>query len=631
MKTKINIVLCVLFLFFVGQSFAQQEQINTFKSTIEVQADGKLKVSETISVYANGNQIQRGIYRALPFEYKTKLGRKFRIDYTIEKVLKDGIVENFHTKKENGFLKIYIGNKDIFLSNGNYTYTIIYSTDRQIGFYEDFDEIYWNVNGVEWNFEIKTMQAEVILPPTATIKQYTAYTGYFGENGKDFEVKQIAENKILFKTTRSLNANENLSVAVAWQKGIVAEPTLIDKIKHFLYSNRMILVLILGSLISFLIHLFYWKKVGEDPPQGTIIPLFKPKNDLSPSAMRYIMEMKADMKGFTSALVSMATKGWIKIEKKNIYYLHKIDDEQKEKEKLTPSEKAIYNTIFAKKNKFKLSNTNYVAISNVVEQYKTAEAKIHKDTYFKLNRKYLVPGVMASLLTIGLASMVLSSGVSLFKGLIFVLVVLGITSSFTGKISKAFNASTGILVLFIAFSSFSHLFVSGGFQMIAFIVAIILLLILNFYFLYLMKAPTIFGRKEMDNIEGFKMYLKTAEEDRLNAQNIPNKTPQLFEKYLPYAIALNCENQWANKFKNIIAKAMQSGEYEQPTWYTGRGHFVPRTFVNDIGSKFNDAVNRASVPPPSERGSSSGGGWSGGSGGGGFSGGGGGGGGGGGW
>jgi uncharacterized membrane protein len=154
-------------------------------------------------------------------------------------------------------------------------------------------------------------------------------------------------------------------------------------------------------------------------------------------------------------------------------------------------------------------------------------------------------------------------------------------------------------------------------------VAVIALLIaqLVIYF-YLLKAPTKEGRKVMDHIEGFKLYLSVAEKDELELRNPPEKTPELFEKYLPYAMALGVENKWGERFTSILARAMEEGTYH-PNWYTGATlmAITSSSFAHDFGSSFSSAVSSSSIAP----GSSSGGF------GGGFSGGGGGGGGGGGW
>jgi len=157
---------------------------------------------------------------------------------------------------------------------------------------------------------------------------------------------------------------------------------------------------------------------------------------------------------------------------------------------------------------------------------------------------------------------------------------------------------------------------------VVFVVMISLLML----FFYLMKAPTINGRKVLDEIEGLKMFMEVAEKDRLNMLNPPDKTPQLFEKLLPYAIALGVENKWGKQFESIIAEAIKNNEYT-PTWYVGNMHTFAHVgnLSSDLGSSFSSSISSASMAPQSS--SSSGSSF----GGGGFSGGGGGGGGGGGW
>ena len=146
---------------------------------------------------------------------------------------------------------------------------------------------------------------------------------------------------------------------------------------------------------------------------------------------------------------------------------------------------------------------------------------------------------------------------------------------------------------------------------------------IDLLFYHLLKAPTRAGRKIMDKIEGFKMYLSVAEGERLNILNPPEKTPELFEKYLPYALALDVEQAWAEKFSNVFKEIAQSGREYHPVWYSGRAwrSLEAKNFTSALSSSFSNAISSSSIAP----GSSSG------SGGGGFSGGGGGGGGGGGW
>jgi uncharacterized membrane protein len=141
-------------------------------------------------------------------------------------------------------------------------------------------------------------------------------------------------------------------------------------------------------------------------------------------------------------------------------------------------------------------------------------------------------------------------------------------------------------------------------------------------FVYLMRAPTALGRQFLDKIEGFRLYLDVAEKDELALRHPPEKTPALFEAYLPYALALGVEQAWAEQFAEVFDRIKDStGEAYQPSWYHGRwrsGWFggSTRNFAK-MTSALNGAISSASTPPGSSSGSGGGGSSGGGGGGGG--------------
>jgi len=179
--------------------------------------------------------------------------------------------------------------------------------------------------------------------------------------------------------------------------------------------------------------------------------------------------------------------------------------------------------------------------------------------------------------------------------------------------------SGGFMFLTLRLTEFSNL--SGGWVALLWLVVIVT----NALFYYLLKAPTAQGRKFMDQMEGFKMFLSVSEKDRMNMLNPPEKTPELFEKYLPFALALDVENKWAEQFSDVFERLAQQGAEYHPMWYSGGSwnRFQTGRFANSLGSSFSGAIASSAVAPGSSSGF--------GGGGGGFSGGGGGGGGGGGW
>ena len=204
--------------------------------------------------------------------------------------------------------------------------------------------------------------------------------------------------------------------------------------------------------------------------------------------------------------------------------------------------------------------------------------------------------------------------------------VFGTTSFSTFLFGFAFTgifALVGLAVMLGAVYEATHSLLSA-YSLAMVLPVLVAPIIANGFFL--LKARTIAGRKVMDEIEGFKQYLNVAEEDRLDYLHPPEKTPELFERYLPYAVALNVENRWAERFAGVLAAAAAAGA-ATAAWYSGSRDIAsdPGAFADRIGSSLSDTVSLASSAPGSSGGGSSG------SGGGGSSGGGGGGGGGSGW
>ncbi|MGG2398850.1 DUF2207 family protein [Pseudomonas sp. SH1-B] len=159
------------------------------------------------------------------------------------------------------------------------------------------------------------------------------------------------------------------------------------------------------------------------------------------------------------------------------------------------------------------------------------------------------------------------------------------------------------------------------------LIALYLALVALFYFL--LPAPTLAGRRLLDALEGYRNYLQLAEKDALAlAGDAPAMSIALYERHLPYAMALGVEDKWSARFSEALASGLidpAQRDY-QPTWYHSRSSYSsPQALSSALAAGLSSAAALASTPPAS---SSSGGG---GSSGGGSSGGGGGGGGGGGW
>jgi len=160
-----------------------EERIISFDSDVTIAADGELTVTETIKVRAEGYAIKRGIYRDFPTVYEGRDGETHIVGFEVVEVLLGGKEENWFTENRSNGVRVYIGEKDYFLPKGEYTYRLTYRTDRQIGFFEVFDELYWNVTGNGWVFPIDYARVTIHLPEGATVVRKAAYTGPQGAKG----------------------------------------------------------------------------------------------------------------------------------------------------------------------------------------------------------------------------------------------------------------------------------------------------------------------------------------------------------------------------------------------------------------------------------------------------------------
>ncbi len=632
---KIFLIIVAVLLCFQAKA---TEEILTFHSDIQVEKDRSVLVTETIQVNVEGVNIQRGIFRNIVTAALDENGRRINYDTEVLEVLKNGMPENFSVSAISGGQQVKIGSSDVILSPGEYTYTIRYRMENQVRFFENYDEIYWNVTGNEWDFVIREASARVILPESATIMQHRGYSGSYGTSSCNCTFEVAAANVITYASTVPLGHSEGLTIAVGWNKGVVPPPTAAELRQQEIEKHFPLIIGLIGLLLIAGYYLFAWFKVGKDPEKGVIIPRFEAPAGYSPAATRFVHEMGFDKKAFTASVVNMAIKGFLRIEKQEkTYELQKLTED---KTLLSKGERKIAEALFKNSSSITIKQSNHTkfrkAISGLQDQLELSFMKLN----FEKNIGWWVPGLLLSIANF-IAILLLSfRDEEVFVSIIFGGFISCFSLVFIWAFFSAAKHASGVAkiilslittVISLGFIWFSYIITTNfgtDFSLLFKIAPLFLIigsmLLMNILFYHLMKAPTISGRKRMDEIEGLKMYLEVAEKHRFDKLNSPEMTPQLFEKLLPFAIALNVENKWGEKFDDMLEKAIQNNEYN-PQWYRGASGeiFRANAFASMLGTSFSSAISSASVSPQSS--SSSG------SGGGGFSGGGGGGGGGGGW
>ncbi len=624
----------ILMVLFFSQNIVAQEIINNYSSDIIINADSSLTVTETITVKAENSKIKRGIYRDFPTRYKDTYGNNYVVNFKLLSVLRNGQIEDYHTKAISNGIRIYIGNKDRFLQVGEHTFTIEYMTHRQLGFFDNYDEIYWNVTGNGWEFPIKRASAIIHLPPGVDKSQteLDAYTGAMGDKGKNVEQLTSDDNSIVFSTIDQLPRAHGLTVVVSWPKGYVQQPSREQKIHWFFQDNAAVLVGTIGLIILNLYFYIAWRKVGRDPQKGVIFPQYEPDKEHSPASMRFLSRMAYDNKAFSAALVNMAVKAYITIsnDRTTDFLLKKTSTKKQAKNTLSLGEAAIYRVFFQHKKKILLNNKEHILIKKALKAHKRVLKRDYEKIYFLTNRKLLIPGWIISIISLILTFLAIDSldtkNIIAFFVLWLSIWTIGVSFlSVSAYIAwKNVRSIWGVFpALFITLfavpffiSEIAGLYLLWENVGTGLLLVFVMLISSNVFFYQWMKAPTLRGRKLLDKVDGFKLYLNVAEADELKFHNAPELTPELFEQFLPYAIALDVETKWATRFNHVFSQLKEQGHQHSPSWYRGNHWNSSKlsSFSGVMANALSSAISSSATAPGSSGG---GGGFSGGGGGGG--------------
>lgn len=536
---------------------------------------GELRIVEHINV--NFTDSNHGILRAIPQSYK-----HHKLQLKVNKISSDtGAPTQYSTYTSNGNTVLKIGDPNSTVT-ASQEYTIDYTLHNVITFYDDHDELYWDVNGDQWDQPTELVTVQLHLPDGLKIKNRPiCYAGSYG--GKDQGCGAAAAgNEILVSTTAPLTPRQTLTYVAGFDKNYF-QPS-----KWYESAGEYLWVIIKVALLPILVLIYCfsrWLRTGKDDKgRGTIVPQYGPPDGLKPLEAGTLIDFKTDNKDITATIIDLAIRKYLKI-------IENKESKMLRKDKLTYV--------------LQLVNNDYTGLTQ------------HETTLLNelFNQK-----TIGEMVTLDKARSSLYTTAKTIRS--EVAAKLTTEGYFKQDPTKA-----GTTLYVIAGILFGVVWILGaviGFEIVAgFVIASVILVIFGF----IMPARTAKGVEAVEHMKGLKMYLDVAEKDRIqklqgpDAQYAANagepvKTVELFEKLLPYAMVLGVERQWAGQFEGLYNTP--------PDWYSGNWSTFNAIYLTDtLNRGIGSAVNESFASPSSSGGS--------GFGGGGFSGGGGGGGGGGGW
>jgi uncharacterized membrane protein len=547
---------------------ARTLRIKHFDEQIEVRTNGTIDVTETIEVEFTG--AWHGIYRTIPVKYTTPQGFGYTLFIDPISMTDDsGRKLKYETSRQGRYTKykIYVPDAE------DNTRTVIFHYQVQDGlrFMDDHDELYWNVTGDEWDAPIDLVTAHIALPAGTAGIRAIAYTGAYGSNAHDAKIEINAES-VDVTSTRPLQFHEGLTAVVGFDKGVVHPPSAAAQFFRFLRSNLPLLI----PVLIFFGLLWRWSTHGREPQRQAIAVQYDPPDQLTPGECGSLVDNSADMRDITATLVDLAVKGFLTIEQKDESHLLGLTHSQTftfhlakppaEWTALRPHEYEMMSAIFTDGavTDVKLSDLQNHFYTHLPEIRERIFSALISDGYYSRRPDSTKTAYIGTGLAVGIVTMLGANTVSSVTGgspLTWILV---------GVLSGAVIAGFG----------------------------------------WVMSCRTTGGVRALEKVLGFEEFLTRVEKDQM--ARLATR-PELFEKFLPYAMALGVEKKWVQAFAGIAL--------QPPQWYAGPygpgGVYQPIFFVNNL-NMMSSHVGSVMTSSPRSAGGSGGSGF----GGGGFSGGG---------
>jgi len=567
-------VLMIAFALLACSAALAEERILGYDIEVQVGRDGSLDVTERITVRAEGTNIRRGIYREFPTRYKDRFGNRVVVDLKVLGLLRNDEQEPWFTEERDNGVRINFGGDNFLPVPADYTYTLRYRTTRQLGFFADHDELYWNAIGTGWAFPIDEGRVDVFLPAPVEVEQMTAegYTGAQGSKEQAYRAAIVEPGHAHWELTRQLQPYEGFTIVLSFPKEFIPAPGILQRIAWVLQDNRGILIGLIGLILLLVYCVREWSRVGRDPRKGVIIARYEPPEGQTPASLRFLLRMSYDMRCFSSDVLALAVAGCLRIVQDKGFFKDEWRLESTGAplpEGASTGQRALIDGLFKDGERtLVLKNTNASQLSAARRAHSKAIDAVLQPRYYKQNNGSIAKGVVLAA-TCGLLAFWIG-----------------------GEAGKPFVVGIGVLM------------------------AITLII-----FGWLVRAPTVEGRKLMDEIEGLKLYLSVAERDELARMTGPGARPQLdakrYELLLPYAVALEVEDAWTKKFTAAVGVAAAAEATRRIAWYHGGSVSDLGSLSRAVGSSLTSQIASSATPPGSSSGSGGGGSSGGGGGGGG--------------
>ncbi|MFN9624470.1 MAG: DUF2207 domain-containing protein [Cyanobacteriota bacterium] len=553
-------------------------ELTDFQFSALVAQDGSMWVRETLTARFQGHW--NGLRREIPLLAHRARGRE-PLGLRLLSA-KDGAGRSYRVqtrqKGDNLEWRVFVPNAE----DATRTVVLRYRVANAVRFYPNHDEINWNVTGNAWDVPLEQVEARVWFPEGVKGLHASVYTGPPGSRGGDADL-EIGEREVMAVSTRRLEAGEGLTLAVGFQKGLVTPAAAPRGLWGWL---RVRLALLLPLSTAVILGWLWWS-FGRDPAPGSVPVVYEPPDGLSAATLDSLVRQRVGRDALGATLVDLAVKGHLRIEKRE------------HKQGILPAKLSVSFLLLTPPERWRelQAHERYL----LARLFPSAEVGAKIDTErLRETFHHHVPGFETLVVDALLAKGVYKS----FGGLRWPMAVRAATA--WGALG--FVAVVLVLTSILLPAEILQLqrTADQGFTGICLLLTLVLILA----FAWIMPSRTPRGVMTWRKALGFLEFLRRVEAPRYKKVSL---TPELFERFLPYAMAAGMTRSWTAAFAGIVQRS--------PCWYDDEGFFE----IDNLGSSLNDCCHTISTSlrtSPGGSGSSDSGSWDSGSSGGGSSGGG---------
>ena len=449
----------------------------------------------------------------LPIESATPTGVRRRLFVDVLEV----------TDEQNNPLSFLRGDRAAYLEIivprqplAYHTIRISYNVRNAVHFSSDHDELFWRA-GDTWDVPISELTAHASVPAAAV--------GQFNARLFPGSVPPTVEGRFASWTTAVTKKSVPV-VDVVLPSGILQPPSPFTRAGWFLQANPIVLFPLL--VFAAMLGLRQWALRKEE----IVVARYEPPADLTPIEVGYLVDNNIAPRDVAATLLDLARRGYIRIEEgkpdEGVAYagqdfiLRLLKPAGEWGGLKSYEDIMMFHTFYG---------GQWTKLSSLSLRFYPVVAMMERQVRLELQEKGLCSDPRRGQAVRILAVVV----VSLLFGL----------GQAAGWFTVAQSALLGIACIAAA-------------------------VLMVWWFTRDLPFRTGAGARTFAEVRGFQDFMNTVEADRMERM-----TPDLFERYLPYAVALGVEHHWGAAFSTIATGP--------PLWFAGDELGALPDFMRSLG------------------------------------------------